>query len=220
MRCSQNSLTYVPLVGEAGDRAGRVRPDTWQLQEHGWVRRYQAVVLLDHDAGRPVQVHHPPVAAQVAPGADRVRERRLGEGLHRREALQEALVERDRARHLDLLQHHLGDQDAPGVARAPPRQVAPVLVEPREQLLPHGPVLASAPAAALPRCGQLLRLLRHRGSLRMPTHLTTGESLAAGAGKISGDSGRAGKRNRTPCAIPAVGRGACSSAATGGLRAS
>jgi len=157
MRCSQNSLTYVPLVGEAGDRAGRVRPDTWQLQEHGWVRRYQAVVLLDHDAGRPVQVHHPPVAAQVAPGADRVRERRLGEGLHRREALQEALVERDRARHLDLLQHHLGDQDAPGVARAPPRQVAPVLVEPRDQGPAHRLGLAGVQLEPVRAC----RLLAH-----------------------------------------------------------
>ena len=80
-----------------------------------------------------MEAHHPPVAAEVSPRPDGLRARRLGEGPRRGEKGDERFVEGDRARYLDLLEHDFGDEHAPGIAGAPPRQVAPVLLEPGDQ---------------------------------------------------------------------------------------
>ena len=55
----------------------------------------------------------------------------------RRPALEPGEVARDDALDLRLLQHHLADEDRVRVARAPPREVAPVRREPLEQQLLH-----------------------------------------------------------------------------------
>ena len=73
-----------------------------------WGRTDLTAELLHRDPGRPVQTHHP---------ACTVPDRLLRERLHGRESPQESEVERDGALHLYLLQHHLRDEDAVGVAR-------------------------------------------------------------------------------------------------------
>ena len=106
-----------------------------------------AAIVVWHDSlvgrhdghGRPVQVQRAPVVPQPRPQADhrcrsgRRAGRRCGEGR------QEALVVRHHAVHLGLLQHDLGDEDRPGVPRAPPGQVALVLNPPFQQAAPEAP---------------------------------------------------------------------------------
>ena len=95
-------------------------------------------MLLHHDARRPVQADNAPVAAEVAPHLYSFGERGRGERLDGGETFEEREVEGDRTLHLYLLQHHLGDEDAVGVARASPGQVPPVLLEPGDDGTAYG----------------------------------------------------------------------------------
>lgn len=84
--------------------------------------------MLSHQpAGRLVEVHDPPVAFKVLPDPDGHGQRCFGERIHGWEALQKALVERNCSLHLDLLEHHLRNEDPPGVPRAAPREIPRVL---------------------------------------------------------------------------------------------
>src|SRR4029077_14373021 len=74
-----------------------------------------------------VQVPAAGVVAQTAPELQHLVLRSRGQRLHGREATQEALVVRNDGAHLSLLEHHLGEPDAVGVARALPRE-APTAV--------------------------------------------------------------------------------------------
>ena len=114
-------------------RACSVWADARQLQELFRFRGDTAVVLFQYDAGGFVQVDDAPVTAEVLPDPDGLRERRFGERLDRREACQEALVEWDGALHLDLLQHHLGNEYPPGIARSTPRKIPRVVPKPADQ---------------------------------------------------------------------------------------
>lgn len=77
--------------------------------------------------GGDTEVHDPPVAFKVLPDPDGLGQRRFGERIHGWEALQKALVERNCSLHLDLLEHHLRNEDPPGVPRAAPREIPRVL---------------------------------------------------------------------------------------------
>ncbi len=55
----------VALEGEARDGPGCVGAHAGQFQERFGVGRHLAAVLLDDEAGGPVEAHHPPVAAEV-----------------------------------------------------------------------------------------------------------------------------------------------------------
>lgn len=170
--------SHVPLEGEAGDGARGVRADARQLQQRLGFGRDLPAVLLDYDARRAVQAHDPPVAAQVAPDLDRLGRGCVGERPHRREPLQEPLVERDGADHLDLLQHHLGDEHAPRISRAPPRQIPGVLPEPAGQGLAYGFDLlgvGSSRGVSWPlRHRRSLRVQQSRTSANLPTGIFSG----------------------------------------------
>src|SRR4051812_18721829 len=77
------------------------------------------------------------VVAQTRPGADHVCDRRLRARRRRREALEEAVVLGDDARHLGLLEHDLTDEDRPRVTRVAPRQVSPRARRPTQERLLH-----------------------------------------------------------------------------------
>src|SRR5947199_17485 len=65
------------------------------------------------------------------------RGRGAGERVYRRPALEPGQVSRHDSVDLRLLEHHLGDEDRVGVARAAPREVAAVDHEPGEERLTH-----------------------------------------------------------------------------------
>jgi len=76
-----------------------------------------------HDrGGRPVQPETPAVVSEPLPQRERLSEGGLGEGPRFGVRVQERAVALDDAGDLCLLQHHLGHEDAPGIARRAPRQ--------------------------------------------------------------------------------------------------
>ena len=83
-----------------------------------------AAVALDHRPCRVVEVARPARVAQALPVPQHVaeRRRRARRGVGYRVAERRPL--RDDPARLGLLQHHLGDEDAPRIAGRPPRQVA------------------------------------------------------------------------------------------------
>ena len=108
-------------------RARGIRSGARQLHQLLGVGGDPAPMLSHQPAGRLVEVHDPPVAFKVLPDPDGLGQRRFGERIHGWEALQKALVERNCSLHLDLLEHHLRNEDPPGVPRAAPRVIPRVL---------------------------------------------------------------------------------------------
>ena len=74
----------------------------------------------------PCRLSGPDVVAERVPEPLHVVGRGRGEGLEGGVAVEELVVLGHHAIDLGLLEHDLGDQDVVGIARAPPRQVAPV----------------------------------------------------------------------------------------------
>ncbi len=80
-----------------------------------------------------VQVDGAAVVAEPLPLDDHLAERRGGERLDRRPALEPATPARDHALDLRLLQHHLADEDRVRIAGLPPREIPPVLAVPSQK---------------------------------------------------------------------------------------
>ena len=80
--------------------------------------------MLSHQpSGRLVEVHDPPVAVKVLLGQEASTS---GASVSAFTGW-EALVERDCSLHLDLLEHHLRNEDPPGIPRVAPREIPRVL---------------------------------------------------------------------------------------------
>ena len=83
---------------------------------------------------RRVQVARPAVVAKPGPELQHLSELGGRQRAHGAEALQETPVVGSDDRSLGLLQHHLGDPDAVGVAGSSPRQVSPLTAVPIEEV--------------------------------------------------------------------------------------
>src|SRR5262249_31444222 len=104
-------------------------------------------VRVDLDCG-VVQPAGAPRVSEPAPCRDD-RARTGGDRRRRRRKLRhERLVRREHTRHLRLMQHHLGNEDRPAVARRAPRQVvAPVRAVPLAERRGHVVVVVEAALA-------------------------------------------------------------------------
>ncbi len=80
------------------------------------------VVLGDLPRGRS-QVEGAPVVTETAPGLEHRPERRPRQGIYIGEPVQKGPVLLEDARHLGLLEHHLGDEYAVWICRPAPGQV-------------------------------------------------------------------------------------------------
>jgi len=129
--------------GDARDRRRGVAADARQRQQAVEGARKAGTGRRDLLC-RGMELPRPPVVAEAGPESEHVVQGRRGQRFHGRKAVQEALVIRQH--HLDarLLQHHLGEPDAIGVALPPPGQVAAVPVKPVEKSLdvPHRVILS------------------------------------------------------------------------------
>src|SRR5438105_7093118 len=118
---------------EGGDRPGGRAADARQLGDRLRCSREPARGNLHR---RLAQVAAARVVAKAAPEPEHVVFRGSREAMHVGKAYEKALVVRDDSGDLRLLQHHLGEPDAIGIARALPGQaVAAVPALPGDQLL-------------------------------------------------------------------------------------
>ena len=85
-----------------------------------------------------MELPRPPVVAEAGPECQHLVDGRSRKLVDAREAVQEALVIGQHGFHPGLLQHDLGHPDAIRILRAAPGQIAPVAVEPGEQIAPEG----------------------------------------------------------------------------------
>lgn len=142
------------VEGEGADARRRRGADAGQGDQLFVPVRKRAAVALDNFDGSPVQGEGAPVVSHALPCREHVGVGGPGEGEDRGEASEPVVPARLDARDLGLLEHDLADPDEVGVARASPRQVAPVRggkvedaraegggVErrPRRARLPHSP---------------------------------------------------------------------------------
>ena len=120
--------------GETGDGDGGVAADA---REPGEVF---GPAITDDGFSGPVEIDGSPVVAQALPGADNLRAAGGCEADCRGPALHPLRPALDDAGYLRLLQHDLGDEHRPGVARTPPGQISPGRRVPLEQqaLRRHG----------------------------------------------------------------------------------
>src|SRR5258705_1785411 len=123
----------VLAVGEGEDGARRVTADAAQALEGGPVIGKLAGVAGHRLAGDAVQAPRAPIVAERAPRLRHVARAGPGEVLEGGIAREELLVLGDDAIHLGLLEHDLRDEDAVGLARPAPRQVAAVPGVPAEE---------------------------------------------------------------------------------------
>lgn len=119
-----------PLVGKRRDSARRIRADSGKRTEPFRIVRNGSPVANDV-ASEGVEVPRASVVSQSRPRLQHAPPRRFGDVIERGEASEKALVIIHDARHLRLLQHELGHEDAVWITRAPPRQIASVIPEPR-----------------------------------------------------------------------------------------
>src|SRR5581483_2762390 len=103
--------------------------------------------LARDDLRARVEVTRAAVVTEPGPALEDPLERRVREGLDRREALEEALEVRHHGGDRRLLEHDLADPDRVGVTPATPRQVAFVRKEPAREAGADGP--GRAPGGAL-----------------------------------------------------------------------
>ena len=124
---------HVAPEGEIADGGGGVRTDAGELGE------VVRPAVNGHLPGGTVQIDGAAVVAEPLPLDDHVRRGRARERLDARPALEPGLPARDHAVDLRLLQHDLRDEDRIGIVRPPPGQIAPVLLVPGQEQLPHRP---------------------------------------------------------------------------------
>src|SRR5207245_9259511 len=114
----------VTIVSEREDRARGVPADPWQASQRRRVVGQVPAVTGDGLARDRVQAHGTDVVAERVPEPPDVLDARPGQVVDRRVAPEELAVFRDDAIYLRLLEHDLGDEDAVGMARAPPGKIA------------------------------------------------------------------------------------------------
>ena len=90
-----------------------------------------AVKLGDHLTGGCVQVAGTAIVAKPLPEFQHLVFGGLGQSVNRGEVLREAEVVAEPLLDARLLENHLREPDAVGIARLTPRQVAPMLLVPR-----------------------------------------------------------------------------------------
>ena len=94
--------------------------------------RKQSIVVFDNDRCGGLQIAGTPWVAEPLPEPQNVAQRRCGALSRCRKGIEKGNPLRNDSFDLSLLQHHLGDQDAPRVALVAPRQVAHAREPPRQ----------------------------------------------------------------------------------------
>lgn len=119
--------------GEAGDGTGSIGADTGEGTEGGNVARKIAVKAGDDVLRGGLKTDSTLIVAEARPEAQDVAERGEGECGEIREMAEEAMVVRDDAFYLGLLEHTFGYEDVIGGGILTPGEAAPVAVKPGEE---------------------------------------------------------------------------------------
>ena len=122
------------LEGKTRHGARGVTADTGEEPQRFHVVRNLPAVLTDHIPREPVQIRGSAVVPQPIPSLPDPCGPRPSEGLDRRKCRQESAVVRLDSRHLGLLQHDFGHEDAIRIAGTTPGKVPTMAPEPREEL--------------------------------------------------------------------------------------
>ncbi len=150
---------HVALEGECEHGSGGVRADAGKREQRVEIVGQATVVLLDDDAGGSVQVPRPPRVTEALPSSEHLAERHRCARRRSRERFQERLPLRHDPVGPGLLEHHLGDENSPGVAIASPGEVAEIVGAPGEDgpRIDHGARTAQAQSAqtSVPSYGRL-----------------------------------------------------------------
>ena len=124
---------HILLKGKTGDGPRCISADAWQSLEGHYITWECASVLRDDRLCRALQINRAPIVAEPLPGRDNGARGGIGQGMHVGELRQKGVIFGDDTLDLRLLQHQLGHQNAVGVTRMPPRQVAPMCGKPGQQ---------------------------------------------------------------------------------------
>ena len=111
----------VGLEGKDQNCTGGVLAHPGQSEQIGQGRRELAAG--DDLGGRGVQVSRPPRVAEPLPQPQHIAQRCRSACCRRRERGRELLPLRNHPSDLRLLQHHLADENRPGIAGSPPREI-------------------------------------------------------------------------------------------------
>ena len=139
----------VGVVGLGEDRARRCS----DRRRAASVRSSGQPSVGDHDRRLPQPAGPARVAEPSPRGDDRARSR-VGHRRRGGEPADEPGVDRGHARHLGLLEHHLGDEDRPAVARRAPRQIVPAVVSYQEATGHVADGRGRSPEPLSPWCGR------------------------------------------------------------------
>ena len=108
---------HILLVREREHGAGRVRADARKGEQFVERVGHDAAMSIDDRLRGEVQIARPARVSEALPQPQHVAERCVGAGRRRRERREERFPLRDHTRCLRLLEHHLGDEDRPRIAR-------------------------------------------------------------------------------------------------------
>ena len=119
-----------PLIRERRHGSRRVVSDARQCSQIHCIVGDRCAVG-GHPSCERVQIPGTCIVAEPGPRLQHGVTWRFSHVVERGEAREKALVVIDHTRHLRLLEHELGDENAVRVTRAPPREVAAMFAEPR-----------------------------------------------------------------------------------------
>src|SRR4029077_17016145 len=121
------------FVGDAEDGGGGVTPDPWPSGRRIELARKPSMMPRDDLLRSPAQIPRAAVVAKPGPGLQYARFPRARQRPDARKFAQEPPVVGNYSGNARLLQHHLREPDAIGVAAAAPRKVAAICAEPAEE---------------------------------------------------------------------------------------
>ena len=156
--------------GDAGDGGCRIVPHARQQQQPLRSAGQLPAQLLDDVAGGLMEVAGASVVAHPLPGLEHPVQVRFGQGLHRGEGGQEAVVVGQDGLNARLLQHDLSDPDGVRVLGVSPGEVSPVALVPgQEQSAHEGQNLCVG--AAIPCCHCAVTIPRNGGGSKFRAEL-------------------------------------------------
>ena len=123
----------VAVIRNAQNRGSGIRAEPGQGFEVVISTGHSAGKIRSNGVGRLVQIARAGVIPQSLPRLEHVVLRRIGEVANRGKPVEKPMVIGNDRIYLRLLEHELGEQNAIGVIRVPPRQVAFVLAIPRQE---------------------------------------------------------------------------------------
>jgi hypothetical protein len=123
--------------GYAGNRTGRVIPQSGQLAQGRQAVRNLPVVFLHNLAGGSVQIAGPGIVAQSFPRFQHLIQGSRSQVRQGGKALQEPVVIGHYRRHLGLLEHDLTHPYPVGIGLTTPGQVTVAVIVPVQQNLPQ-----------------------------------------------------------------------------------